>query len=151
MTQRHETQIGTKPGHLIHMALAEGDIQQLTSTPENNTQRLGEQMHNSNEVTHRYPQKYVSQNLKIPILWETPETIPRTWSSYVSLLSNFTTRKLSHTSSNNFVSFHYLDVGINWKNASLIRNCWAWDLHSNESATVGKHVIKYKDMRKLTV
>ena len=34
----------------------EADIQQLTPTPDNNTQRLGEQMHNSNEVTLRCPQ-----------------------------------------------------------------------------------------------
>ena len=30
---------------------AEGDIQQLTPTPENNTQGFGEQNQNSNEVT----------------------------------------------------------------------------------------------------
>ena len=35
----------------------EGDIQQLTPTPENNTQGLGEQMQNSNEV-HRGVHKY---------------------------------------------------------------------------------------------
>ena len=35
---------------------AEGDIQQQTPTPENNTQGLGEQMQNSNEVTQRCPQ-----------------------------------------------------------------------------------------------
>ena len=39
---------------------AAGDIQQLTPTPENNTQRLGEQMHNSNKVTQRCPQRHAS-------------------------------------------------------------------------------------------
>ena len=39
---------------------AEGDIQQLTPTPENNTQGLGEQMHNSNDVTQRCPQRLAS-------------------------------------------------------------------------------------------
>ena len=43
---------------------AEGDIQQLTPTPENNTQGLGEQMKNNNEVTQRCPQVYVSPNSK---------------------------------------------------------------------------------------
>ena len=41
---------------------AEGDIQQLTPTPENNTQAVGEQnlMHYGNEVTPRYPQRHAS-------------------------------------------------------------------------------------------
>ena len=34
---------------------AEDGIQQLTPTPENNTQGLGEQMHTSNEATRRCP------------------------------------------------------------------------------------------------
>ena len=35
----------------------EGDSQQLTRTSENNTGGLGEQMHNSNEVTQRCQQR----------------------------------------------------------------------------------------------
>ena len=62
MTQRQETLIGTKPGHRVQLALkkCEGDIQQLTPTPDNNTQGFGEQMQNSNEVTQRCPQIYVT-------------------------------------------------------------------------------------------
>ena len=56
MRQRQETLIWTKPGHRIHLALNEGDIQQLTPTPENNTKILGEQMKNRNDVTQRCPQ-----------------------------------------------------------------------------------------------
>ena len=42
---------------------AEGDIQQLmTLTPENNTNGLGEEMHNSNEVT--CPQRHASPTSK---------------------------------------------------------------------------------------
>ena len=44
---------------------AEGDIQQLTPTPESDTQRLGEQMqYSGNEVTQRCPQMYVSPTSK---------------------------------------------------------------------------------------
>ena len=39
---------------------AEGSIQQLTATLENNTQGLGEHMQNSNEITQKCPQMYVS-------------------------------------------------------------------------------------------
>ena len=55
-------------------------------------------MQNRNEVTqtdwHRSVQRLDTEvsNLKIPILRETRETIPRTWSSKMSLLSNFTPR-----------------------------------------------------------
>ena len=70
--------IATKPGHWIHLVLkawplnttgpqeAESDIQQLTPTPENNTQWLGDQMQNSNEVTQRCPQIlfHQTQNIK---------------------------------------------------------------------------------------
>ena len=37
---------------------AEDDILQQTPTPENNTQGLGKQMHNSNEATQRCPQRH---------------------------------------------------------------------------------------------
>ena len=61
MKPRQETLIRTKPGHRIHLALRSwSDIQQLTPTPENNTQGFGEQMESSNEVTQRCPQIYVS-------------------------------------------------------------------------------------------
>ena len=40
---------------------AEDDIQQHTPTPENNTQRLGEQMHCSNEATQRCSQRHLHQ------------------------------------------------------------------------------------------
>ena len=39
---------------------AEGNIQQLTPTPENNTQGFEEHMQNRNEVTQRCSQIYVS-------------------------------------------------------------------------------------------
>ena len=51
VTQRHDvTLIGTHGAQE-----GEGDIHQLISTPENNAQGLGEQMHSSNEVTQRCP------------------------------------------------------------------------------------------------
>ena len=46
---------------------AEDDIHQQTPTPENNTQRLREQMQNSNEVTEESTNIHFT-NLKIPIL-----------------------------------------------------------------------------------
>ena len=70
MTQRQATLIRTiiQPGHRIQpigAGEAEGDIQQLTPcTPENNTQGLGEQMHNSNEATQSCPERHASANSK---------------------------------------------------------------------------------------
>ena len=57
MAQRQETDRGiawipNTPGNLK----AECDIQQLTPTPENNTQGLEEQMHYSYVVSQRCPQ-----------------------------------------------------------------------------------------------
>ena len=46
---------------------AEGDIQQLTPTPENSIQGLGEKRQNSNEVTQEYTNIRFT-NLKILIL-----------------------------------------------------------------------------------
>ena len=40
------------------------DIEQLTPTPENNTQGLGEKMHHFNEATHRCPQRHASPTSK---------------------------------------------------------------------------------------
>ena len=51
MTQRQERQ-------------AEDDTQQLTPTLENHTPGLGQQMHNSNEVTPRCPQSHASPTSK---------------------------------------------------------------------------------------
>ena len=66
MTQRHETLIGTKPGHRIHLALTKLKVtfSSWPPTPENNTQGLGEQMQNSNEVIQRCLQIYVSSTSK---------------------------------------------------------------------------------------
>ena len=52
-TQRQEILIRAKPGNRTHLQAreAEDGIQQHTSTPENNTQGLGEQMHSNNEAT----------------------------------------------------------------------------------------------------
>ena len=50
---------------------AEGDIQQLTPTPKNNTQGLGEQMQSRNEVTQRYLQIYVSPTSNTNFLTDT--------------------------------------------------------------------------------
>ena len=61
-------------------------------TPENKTQGLGEYMQNSNGEKTEVSTNIRFTNLKIPILWETRETIPRTWPLKVSLLSNFTAR-----------------------------------------------------------
>ena len=44
----------------------------------------------SNEATQKGSTKTRFTNFKIPIIWETLETIPRTWTSNVSLMSNFT-------------------------------------------------------------
>ena len=71
---------------------AEYGIQQQTPTPENNTQGLGEQMQSNKESNTEVSTKSRFTNLKIPIIWETRETIPRRRSSKVSLLSNFTPR-----------------------------------------------------------
>ena len=85
------------PSNTLGAQEAEGDIQQLTPTPENNTEGLGEQRQNINGV----PQRYLQKNTEVSTLptseyqfsaWETRETIPRTWSSKVSLLSNFAQR-----------------------------------------------------------
>ena len=81
-TDRDKAWPPTTPG----VQEAEGDIQQLTATTENNTHRLGEQMQNSNEVTQRWAQIYVSPTSK----YKFSET--RTWSSKVSLFSNITPR-----------------------------------------------------------
>ena len=43
---------------------SEDDIQQLTPTPENNTQGLGEEMHSSYEATQRCPQGHASPTSK---------------------------------------------------------------------------------------
>ena len=43
---------------------AEYDIQRQTPTPENNTQGLGEPMHNSNEAAQRCPQRHASPTSK---------------------------------------------------------------------------------------
>ena len=43
---------------------AEDDIQQLTHTPENNTQRLAEQIYRSNEGAQRYQQRHASPTSK---------------------------------------------------------------------------------------
>ena len=51
MTQQQETLI--RPPNTPGAQEAEGGIQQLTPTPENNTQGLGEQMKTGNEVTQR--------------------------------------------------------------------------------------------------
>ena len=83
MTQRQDTLIRTKPGHRIHLALKNltaMHIQLLTPKLENKTQRLGKQMQST---------KASFTNLKIPILWETGETIPRSWSSKVSFAVKF--------------------------------------------------------------
>ena len=69
------------------------------------TQEFGAQMHNSNVVTQVSTKTSVT-NLKIPILSETRFTIPRTWSSNVSLLSSFTSMVLR---------------------LGLMRRCWGWD------------------------
>ena len=42
--------------------VAEGDSQQQTHTPENNTRGLGEQMHNSNDITQISPQRHALPN-----------------------------------------------------------------------------------------
>ena len=66
MTQRQETLVRKNawspntPG----AQEAVGDIQQITPKPENDTQGLGEQMQNSNEVIQRCPQIYVSTTSK---------------------------------------------------------------------------------------
>ena len=52
MTQPHETDRDKAwPPNTPCAQDAEGDIQQLSPTPENNTYGLGEQMQNRNEVT----------------------------------------------------------------------------------------------------
>ena len=57
MTQREETLISTNtPGAQD----AEDDTQQLSPLPHYNTQGLGQQMQNGNEVTQRHPQIQVS-------------------------------------------------------------------------------------------
>ena len=56
------------PGYQMHLAFkSEDDIQQLTPTPEKNTQGLGEQMNYSNEVRKR-KEKNVYSNKKYLIL-----------------------------------------------------------------------------------
>ena len=42
----------------------EGKYQQLTTTPENNTRGLGEQMHNNNKITEMCPQRRASPTSK---------------------------------------------------------------------------------------
>ena len=51
---------------------AEDNVPQQTPTPENNTQGLGEQMHSSNEVTQRCPQRRASPTSKYQF-FERPE------------------------------------------------------------------------------
>ena len=63
-TTRNSDQVKAWPPYTPGAQEAEGDIQQLTPTPENNTQGLGEQMQNSNEVTQRCPQIFVSPTSK---------------------------------------------------------------------------------------
>ena len=72
MIQRQETLIRVKHGPEYTGAReAVGDIQQQTITLENNTQGLGEQIHNSNEVTQRCPQRNALPTSKSEILWQT--------------------------------------------------------------------------------
>ena len=57
MTQLQETYRDKSwPPNTPGSQKAEGDIQHLTLTPENNTRGLGEQMQISDEVTQRCPQ-----------------------------------------------------------------------------------------------
>ena len=93
MTQRQETSIIIKPGHRIHLELKKLNVT-FSRDPHTGEQysRNGrtdakQQQSNTKVSTNR---RFI--NLKIPILCETRETIPRTWSSNMSLLSNFTPR-----------------------------------------------------------
>ena len=86
------------PGALV----AEGDIPQLTRTPDYNTQGLGEQMKNSNEVTQwcyfsptsnfHYFSPNFHQHQNTNSLRDTANNTTHIWSSNASLLSNFTPR-----------------------------------------------------------
>ena len=48
-------------------------IQQKIPTPEKNTQGLGEQMHSSNEATHKCPQRHASKHQNTNSLRDTGE------------------------------------------------------------------------------
>ena len=63
-TTRNSDNGKAKPLNAPGAQEAEDDIQQLTHALENNTQGLREQMYNSNEVTQRCPQRYVSPTSK---------------------------------------------------------------------------------------
>ena len=65
MTQWQETLVTTKTLPTVPDAReAEGVSIQPIPTQENNTQGVGAQMHNSNEVNQRYPQKHSSPTSK---------------------------------------------------------------------------------------
>ena len=59
-TTRKSYQGEARPLNTPDAQEAEDDIQQLTPTPQNNTQGLGKQMQNNNAVTRRCPEMYVS-------------------------------------------------------------------------------------------
>ena len=87
-TTRNSDQDKAWPPNTPGAQEAQGHIQQLTPTPENNTRGLGEQMQNSKEVSQTCPRTHVSPTSK----YKFPETISRRWSLKVSLLYNFTPR-----------------------------------------------------------
>ena len=62
-TTRNSDQYKAWPPNTPGAQEADGGIQQLTLTPENYTQGLGEQMQNSNEVTQMCPQPHVNYQL----------------------------------------------------------------------------------------
>ena len=82
-----------KPGHWQHLALKKL-LMTFSSRPLHRRTILKDCEKKWIVATkqHRGVHKDILTNLKIPILWETRETIPRTWSSKVTLLSNFTPR-----------------------------------------------------------
>ena len=63
-TTRKSDQVKAWPPNTPGAREAEDDIQQLTPTPENNTQGFGEQMHSSNEATQMCPQRLASPTSK---------------------------------------------------------------------------------------
>ena len=93
MTQRQKTLIGTKPGHRIHLVLKKLKVA-FSSRPSHqnrfciSTNKCKKRQRSSTEVSTNIR----FTNLKMTILREKRETIPPTWSSKVSLLSNFTPR-----------------------------------------------------------